>query len=195
MSEKTINDHLFDIQQKLVAPKGQYNNHGKYKYRSCEDIVEAVKPLLRPISGVLTLSDEIIQVLDRVYVKATATLTVGAESYSVSASAREAFSRKGMDESQITGAASSYARKYALNGLFAIDDTRDADATNKHNDEDLMSEDQVIAITDALTEAQYPIENFLRRAKAEKIGSIAASRYDGIMAHIKKVAESGNGSA
>lgn len=119
---------LIDIQSKLKAPKGNYNSFGNYKYRSCEDILEAVKPLLAENNVTLTLSDEIVEVGGRVYVKATATLhhEQGA-AFSVTAYAREAETKKGMDESQITGTASSYARKYALNGLFCIDDTKDAD--------------------------------------------------------------------
>jgi len=121
---------LTRIQKELKAPKGQFNNFGKYKYRSCEDILEAVKPLLNEC--VLTLSDEIVSVCERVYVKATATLTESADSsIKISAFAREPENKKGMDESQITGTASSYARKYALNGLFLIDDTKDAD-TDEH---------------------------------------------------------------
>jgi len=116
------------IQQTLKAPKGQFNSFGKYTYRSCEDILTAVKPLLG--DGTLTLSDQIILVGDRIYVQATATLNDGTNEVSVSAFARESLSKKGMDDSQVTGTASSYARKYALNGLFAIDDTKDADTTN-----------------------------------------------------------------
>ena len=119
---------LNTIQQKLKAPKGQTNNFGKYKYRSCEDILEAVKPLLGECS--LVVSDEIEVRGDRVYVKATATLHDGNSIMSACGYAREPQTKKGMDESQITGAASSYARKYALNGLFAIDDTKDADHSN-----------------------------------------------------------------
>lgn len=124
-SEETLNKKLSDIQKKLDAPKGQFNSFGNYKYRSCEDILGAVKPLLGDL--VLTLSDEMVQLGDRYYVKATATLTDGQGSISVSAYARESLDKKGMDSSQITGATSSYARKYALSGLFAIDDTKDAD--------------------------------------------------------------------
>ena len=113
------------IQAELKAPKNQFNKFGGYKYRSCEDILEAVKPLLDGL--MLTVSDEIIMLGDRFYIKATATITDGSNSVSNSALAREALTKKGMDESQITGTASSYARKYALNGLFLIDDTKDAD--------------------------------------------------------------------
>ncbi len=120
--------NLLKIQEELKAPKGQYNSFGKYNYRSCEDILEAVKPLLQAHSCTLTLSDDIVQVGERYYVKATATIvTDNGESVAVTAFARESLDKKGMDDSQITGTASSYARKYALNGLFLIDDTKDAD--------------------------------------------------------------------
>lgn len=136
MAEKkeTKVSELVYIQSSLKAPKNQRNTYGGYNYRSCEDIMEAVKPLLKEVNCSLTVSDEIVQVSDRVYVKATATLrTPSGEQYVNTAFAREAQTKKGMDESQVTGAASSYARKYALNGLFCIDDTKDADATNTHD--------------------------------------------------------------
>ncbi len=127
---KTLVQKLAEIQQNLKAPKGQFNKFGNYRYRSCEDILEALKPLLGDC--VLTISDEIVPVESLIYIKATATLTDGEHSISNTAYAREPLTKKGMDDSQITGAASSYARKYALNGLFCIDDTKDADATNDH---------------------------------------------------------------
>jgi len=124
---------LSKIQTKLHAPKGQTNKFGGYKYRSCEDIVEAVKPLLAEFNYSLQLSDEMVEVGGRVYVKATASLWD--ESNQVVAMtngwAREAETKKGMDDSQLTGSCSSYARKYALNGLFAIDDTKDADTNEQ----------------------------------------------------------------
>ena len=126
-----LTNKLATIQQKLKAPKGQMNTFGKYKYRSCEDILEAVKPLLGDL--VLTISDDIVEVGGRVYVKATVSLSSGSGNVSTTAFARESDTKKGMDESQITGATSSYARKYALNGLFCIDDTKDSDATNQHD--------------------------------------------------------------
>ena len=128
---------LLYIQGELKAPKNQRNTFGNYNYRSCEDILEAVKPLLQSTETVLTVSDEVVQVGDRIYVKATATLKKldGTVLESVSAFAREDETQKGMSVSQITGSASSYARKYALNGLFLIDDVKDADATNKHEKE------------------------------------------------------------
>lgn len=120
-------DALENIQEKLRAPKNQFNKFGGYSYRSCEDILEAVKPLLVANGATLTLTDDIVECGGRIYIKATATLKSGSECETVTAYAREAESKKGMDESQITGTASSYARKYALNGLFLIDDNKDAD--------------------------------------------------------------------
>ena len=122
---------LLQIQSELKAPKGQFNTYGKYKYRSCEDILEAVKPILKKCNCTLLLSDSLVYVGDRYYIKATATL-INAEGKSVSteAYAREEETKKGMDASQITGASSSYARKYALNGLLCIDDNKDSDTTN-----------------------------------------------------------------
>lgn len=118
---------LQQIQSELKAPKSQRNNFGGYNYRSCEDILEALKPVLAKYNAAVLLSDEIVQMGTRWYIKATATLKTETESISVTAFAREAENQKGMAESQITGSASSYARKYALNGLFGIDDTKDAD--------------------------------------------------------------------
>lgn len=120
-------EKIVAIQSELKAPKGQYNSFGKYNYRSCEDILEGVKPLLAKHGLVLTIQDSIELIGDRYYVKATATITDGKENVSTSAYARESLDKKGMDASQVTGATSSYARKYALNGLLAIDDTKDAD--------------------------------------------------------------------
>jgi hypothetical protein len=120
-----IQEKLATIQRELKAPKGQFNAFGKYKYRSCEDILEAVKPLLG--DAILTLSDDLVMIGERYYVRATATLREGDESISVTAWAREETDKKGMDSAQITGSVSSYARKYAANGLFLIDDTKDPD--------------------------------------------------------------------
>lgn len=121
----SITKALAEIQQSLKAAKGQTNSFGGYQYRSCEDILEAVKPLLG--EHVVTITDDMQEVGGRVYVKATATFNDGKAFITVSAFAREALNKKGMDEAQITGAASSYARKYALNGLFLIDDNKDPD--------------------------------------------------------------------
>lgn len=129
---KEFYSRLAEIQRTLNAPKNQYNNFGKYKYRSCEDILEGVKPLLNGLF--LSISDEIVPVGDRYYVKAMATITDGETSHTASAMAREEESKKGMDAAQVTGATSSYARKYCLNGLFGIDDSKDAD-TDEHKNQ------------------------------------------------------------
>ena len=130
MSEgKSIYAALQAVQRDLKAPKAQQNTFGKYKYRSAEDILEAVKPLLNDNGLILTLDDDVVVVGDRFYIKVTATVidSVTGDNIITHALAREPLVKKGMDDSQITGTASSYARKYALNGLFAIDDTKDAD--------------------------------------------------------------------
>ena len=134
MKDKNIRQKLQGIQSSLKAPKGQTNKFGGYRYRSAEDILEALKPLLGEWGCSLVIQDEMVEVGGRVYVKASANI-IDNDSESVlstTAFAREADVKKGMDDAQITGSASSYARKYALNGLFAIDDTKDPDATNKH---------------------------------------------------------------
>ena len=128
-----IQIQLSVVQNRLVAPKSEFNKFGGYAYRSCEGILNAVKPLLEENSLNLTISDEVVNIGERYYVKATATVTnLEGMTISVSAYAREDQSLKGMNESQITGSTSSYARKYDLNGLFCIDDTKDSDATNTH---------------------------------------------------------------
>lgn len=135
----SIKEKLLNIQTELKAPKGQYNSYGGYKYRSCEDILEAVKPLLKDNKCTLRITDDVVQIGERYYIKATVKLTDLEEDGAYgdvqnTAYAREEDTKKGMDGSQITGTASSYARKYALNGLFLIDDTKDAD-TDEHKKE------------------------------------------------------------
>ena len=143
MSNKKTKESTMNIQQKLQgiqsslkAPKGQTNKFGGYRYRSAEDILTSVKPLLAEWACTLVITDEMVEVGGRVYVKSTAVIASTEDSSDssihVNAYAREAETKKGMDDAQITGSASSYARKYALNGLFAIDDTKDPDATNDH---------------------------------------------------------------
>ena len=137
-----LHEKLLAIQTKLKAPKGQYNSFGKYSYRSAEDILEAVKPLNAEQGVLLTITDEIKEIGGRVYVVATATVSDGTDTLQVSAFAREPENKKGMDESQITGATSSYARKYALNGLYAIDDNKDADTDEHKQQQDNASKKQ-----------------------------------------------------
>jgi hypothetical protein len=134
MSNRNIRQKLQGIQSSLKAPKGQVNKFGGYSYRSCEDILTALKPLLAEWQCCLIISDEIVEKGGKLFVEATATLYDNDSDASLPAkgSAEHAETKKGMDQAQITGSASSYARKYALNGLFAIDDTKDPDATNTH---------------------------------------------------------------
>lgn len=155
---------LNEIQQKLKAPKGQFNSFGEYAYRSCEDILEAIKPLLG--EATLTISDDIVLIGNRYYVKATVTLKDDKEEVSNTAFAREEEDKKGMAGSQITGAASSYARKYALNGLFCIDDTKDADTMDNSK-----------------KEKKTPVENFgncdqchAPKVKSKATGKVYCSR-------------------
>ena len=127
-----VYEKLIAIQSELKAPKSQYNNFGKYAYRNCEDILESLKPLLKEHKSTIYISDEIVTVLERFYVKATVTFIDAETGEKIinTAYAREEEDKKGMDGSQVTGSSSSYARKYALNGMFAIDDTKDSDFTN-----------------------------------------------------------------
>ena len=125
-------EKLQQIQSELIAPKNLENKFGNYRYRSAESILEALKPHLEKHKAILVLSDEMVDIGGRIYVKSTASFTTDGETIFTTAFAREAESKKGMDEAQVTGACSSYSRKYALNGLFCIDDTKDADATNDH---------------------------------------------------------------
>lgn len=135
MAERMIEQKLLAVQEELKAPKSLHNSFGEYNYRSLEQILEAVKPLLKKQGLLLTIKDDIVLVGDRYYVKATATLSCGDESIQTTALARETLEKKKLDASQITGAASSYARKYCLNGLFLIDDTKDADADEQPDEQ------------------------------------------------------------
>ena len=178
MEGKIMNvyEKLMTVQTKLRAPKGQYNSFGKYSYRSCEDILEALKPLLAEVGAVVNVSDEIKLIGDRFYVEATASFidVETGERMIAKASAREAETKKGMDDSQVTGSVSSYARKYALNGLFAIDDNKDADSTNTHG-KDIKPNMTPVS---GLSEAQ------LKRLFA--IGNKAGFKKDVVEATVKK---------
>jgi len=193
MSAK-LTQRLSDIQKKLNAPKGQFNSFGKYHYRSCEDILTAVKPLLDGL--VLTVDDDMVLVGNRIYVKSTATISDGETSISTSAFAREEEDKKGMDSAQVTGSTSSYARKYALNGLLLIDDNKDADHGEQSQPKQAgLSEsritDLLTAINDAKTgrelKAAYEtaeaaagddsvaIARFVKAIEAKKAKALAAS--------------------
>lgn len=185
---KEINIKLMNIQQELKAPKGQYNDFGKYAYRSCEDILEAVKPLLKKEKVVLTISDELQYIGNRYYIKATATL-IDTESEAIisnSAYAREEETKKGMDGSQITGASSSYARKYALNGLFGIDDNKDSDTTNiqsKEEKEDKKASPKQIE----LIQKYYQGENLTKLLEAnnlEKLEDMSINKASEILSKL-----------
>jgi hypothetical protein len=175
-----LKDSLIDIQSRLKAPKGQYNSFGKYKYRNCEDILEAVKPLLRDNGCYLTITDEVVSIGDRYYVKAIATLTDGEEKIEVSALAREEETKKGMDASQVTGATSSYARKYALNGLFCIDDTKDADSYEQKEEHSLFDALREVGAAKTIEQVtkvwnkykEFQSEGVFRDATARKGGEL-----------------------
>ena len=161
MEGKPIYAALMAVQAELKAPKGQYNAFGKYKYRNCEDILEAVKPLLAEVKAVVIIGDELELIGSRFYVKATARFIDCETDAQITntAYAREEDTKKGMDGSQITGASSSYARKYALNGLFAIDDTKDSDTTNGMPDQQSNQQNKQQANTapQLMTEQHYNI--------------------------------------
>jgi hypothetical protein len=131
----TLNNKLVDIQGRLKAPKNQRNSFGNYNYRSCEDILEALKPLLREHNLRLTITDDTVEIAGMVFIDAEAIISDGTNTVSSRAQAGINLNKKGMDIAQSFGASSSYARKYALNGLFLIDDTKDADSTNNHKGE------------------------------------------------------------
>lgn len=184
-----INEKLMNIQRDLKAPKNQFNAFGKYKYRSCEDILEAVKPLLVENKMTLVISDSIEGVNQKNYVKATVVLTdvENGDKIESAAYAREADNKKGMDDSQITGATSSYARKYALNGLFGIDDSKDADSTNTHGKETkskptkkkstkTVSEDEILEIEKLISDVGVDKAKFQKWLK----DSFKASKIDDI---------------
>lgn len=177
---------LQSIQQSLVAPKGQYNSFGKYSYRSAEDILEALKPILKEHDAVLILQDGIVQIGDRYYVEATATLYAVGETIGTTAYAREDDSKKGMDGSQVTGAASSYARKYALNGLFMIDDNKDPDTDEYHNQNNQGSSKQQKPAQKPNSQQEQPAN-----APAKNNGSktITGAQAKAIRTELKNMAE------
>ena len=163
-----IYEKLLNVQTELKAPKGQFNAFGKYKYRSCEDILEALKPVLNKYKLTFFINDEIIEVNNRNYVKATITIInieKPDEQIQTSALAREEETKKGMDGSQITGASSSYARKYALNGMFMIDDTKDSDSTNTHGKDKTEQE----KVKDFLNSRNGMIEKLSEYVKGDKL--------------------------
>ena len=203
-----IYEKLGIIQSKLKAPKGQYNSFGKYKYRSCEDILEAVKPLLAETKTVLSVTDQMEVVGDRIYVRAEAHLNDCEDSGEIItvAYAREEESKKGMDSSQVTGAASSYARKYALNGLFCIDDVKDADTRDnrqKEAEEQAKAESEAKDIENSVIDdlkaralkarcvaEQVPEAKILKLYKVDAIEKLTMRQFANIHANWNKIKES-----
>lgn len=181
-----IEEKLMKIQVSIKAPKNLYNRFGKYYYRNAEGICEAVKPYLAEQKVCLILHDDVVQIGDRIYVKATAELRdmESSEAVSVSAFAREALDKKGMDDSQITGTASSYARKYALNGLFLLDDTKDADTDENHIErENRQEEKATISKTEAnalysmIQNRGINVYDFLKENGIQKLSDLSPERY------------------
>ena len=172
-----------EIQTHLKAPKNLYNSFGRYNYRNAEGICEAVKPLLAEHGLILTLSDELVAVGERYYVKATATICSNAEEkLSVSAFARESFDKKGMDDSQITGTASSYARKYALNGLFLLDDTKDADTDEYSNENnrkmEIVSKEQLEELKQLCKEAGREEPYIAKSMGVKTLAELPAEKFN-----------------
>ena len=187
---------LIEVQTKLKAPKNQYNSFGKYSYRNCEDILEALKPILKEVGATIIISDEVVPVNERYYVKATVKFidTETGEAVEASANAREEDNKKGMDSSQLTGSTSSYARKYALNGLFAIDDTKDSDFTNTHDKEDKKKTLEVISEAQAkrmymLAKGKDPdiIKQILSNAGFNASRDITKDKYNAICEAIEAI--------
>lgn len=200
-----IVEKLMRIQTEIKAPKKLYNSFGKYNYRNVESICEAVKPYLTREKVLLTLSDEIIEIGGRVYVKATAQLgdTETQEIYKVSAYARESAEKKGMDESQITGTASSYARKYALNGLFLLDDTKDADSDEYHNQtsesksgnkteqkpSDYISEEEFQVITKLVRQKNVNEQKLMEQYHVDSFIMLTRAQYTALKQKLEKAAD------
>jgi hypothetical protein len=169
-----VYEKLSTVQSKLKVSKENFNSFGNYKYRSCEDILEGAKPILKEVSAIVTLTDTVELIGDRFYIKATATFidTEKGETVSVNAFAREDVTKKGMDLAQVTGSVSSYARKYALNGLFCIDDTKDSDSTNKHG------KDEEEAYTPPKAPPQQENGELISKPQANRIFALSGGNAD-----------------
>ena len=198
-----VQEKLLAIQQSLKAPKNQYNKFGDFHYRSLEDILEALKPLLKEAKCILVINDEIVLIGGRFYVKATATLhdLESGEAIESSAYAREDESRPKMDVSQVTGSSSSYARKYALNGLFLIDDVKDADTRDNSKPEDKKPEQKKPEAKKVVTEAQVTdlinkcsidkveVKKVCRLYKVKGLTDLSQTQYQNILKFWDKVKE------
>lgn len=197
METNNVYIKLVNIQSTLKAPKSQFNSFGKYNYRSCEDILESLKPILKEEKALVILDDNIVQIGNRFYVEATATLIDAetGEKVSTKALAREDETKKGMDLAQVTGSVSSYARKYALNGLFCIDDTKDSDATNKHGNEQKKKEvnESELNILYSLGESIEKDKNRVDSEVYKKFGKLAVDltkqEYEKVLNGYKSILE------
>lgn len=197
MENNNIYIKLVNIQSTLKAPKSQFNSFGKYNYRSCEDILEGLKPILKEEKALVILDDNIVQIGNRFYVEATATLIDAetGEKVSTKALAREDETKKGMDLAQVTGSVSSYARKYALNGLFCIDDTKDSDVTNKHGNEQKKKEvnESELNILYSLGESIEKDKNRVDSEVYKKFGKLAVDltkqEYEKVLNGYKSILE------
>lgn len=185
---------LTAIQTKLVAPKNQYNSFGKYNYRNVEDILEALKPLLAEYQSAVTLTDEMVIVGDRIYLQATAILHTPHGTIPNTAYAREPSERKGMDPAQVSGATSSYARKYALGGLFACDDNKDPDHNNKGEKEnpEYITDEQQKWVRDQLAEIQADVDKFFKWLGCSEFSEITTDKMPAIKGMIEKKKGEGN---
>lgn len=201
----TITEKLALVQQELIAPKNQYNSFGKYNYRSCEDILEGLKPCLAKVKAAVTVTDEIVLIGERYYVKATANFLDCESNGRISneAYAREEKEKKGMDASQITGATSSYARKYALNGLFCIDDVKDADtrdnrqkeaaetakaeAEQKKVEKQLIPEIKVKVLVERCEKENVPVDRICKLYKVRMFSELTEKQFYNINEHWNEI--------
>ena len=187
----SIYEKLANIQNELFVPKGQKNNFGNYNYRSCEDILKVVKPLCEKNKCVLTMSNDMKEVGGRVYVEAIVTLTdlESGESITGTAYAREDESKKGTDGAQLTGACLSYSRKYALAGVFCIDNENDADATNTHGKEDKVTSDDVNKILLGIAKVGMTAEELCKKYSVKEIGDLTQEQYLSVKKEINDLYE------
>ena len=191
----SIYTKLMNVQNELKVPKNNTNTFGNYKFRNAEDILEALKPLLKKYNATVIITDDVVTTGDRYYIKATVKFidTETGETIETSALAREDETKKGFDSSQITGSTSSYARKYALNGLFAIDDTKDSDTTNKHlKDEPTLSDAQIKRLYTISNKAGYSadkVKNMVKQKYNKEIKQMNRSEYDNVTEGLQRIAD------
>ena len=191
----SIYTKLMNVQNELKVPKNNTNTFGNYKFRNAEDILEALKPLLKKYNATVIITDDVVTTGNRYYIKATVKFidTETGETIETSALAREEENKKGMDSSQITGSTSSYARKYALNGLFAIDDTKDSDTTNKHlKDEPTLSDAQIKRLYTISNKAGYSadkVKNMIKQKYNKEIKQMNRKEYDNVTEGLQRIAD------